>query len=461
MEPMEYKERIRSWFQAHRDEMTDDIVSLVRIPSVRGETDAEYPFGEACFRAVEKSMEIAGRFGLKTSIFRNMVGRASLKEGRVDVGIWAHSDVVPADGEWTNPPFEPVVRDGRIYGRGATDNKGQLVSVLYALRCLKELGVELDHNAAVFVGSNEETGMADVRTWVAENEEPAFNLAPDSDFPIGYAEKGVLRFYLEAPLMQKGLLAIGGGSALNIFPKEASAVLELGQIDREALGRLKDVSCAVDGDTVTVTASGKGGHSAKALGADNPYAKLICALEEAGVFPAGLSPRLKFLADACLDESGAFLGVACRDEVVGELHFAGTVLNCTDGVIRMGCDIRHPMSRTAEQLLSILEKTAAEAGFSVRPEKINPSRYSDPDDVCAAACAEIYNALALEFGRRVGKSYTLSGGTYARHFTRGYVFGMGAGGNAHNADEYVNIDRLLFGGMIYALCLIRLDGMQP
>ena len=451
------KEKIYSWFLDHKDEMTEDICALVRIPSIQGAPVSEYPFGEDCFKALEKSIEIAGRLGLKTKVCKNAVGQASLYDGPVDFGIWAHSDVVPVDGQWTTPPFDPVVRDGRIYGRGTTDNKGQLVTSLYVLRCLRELGVELKHNIGVFIGTNEETGMADVKEWLAENEEPFFNLSPDADFTAGYAEKGVVRFFLNAPLVQKGLVDIYGGSALNIFPKEATAVLALDQINGDALQKLEGVECSIDGNTVKLAARGKGGHSARALGIDNPYSKLIYAMDRAGVFKDGLSPRLKFIADACCDESGAFLGIKCRDDVVGDLHFAGTVLRFADGVISLGCDIRHPMSETGEELIDRIKDAGAASGFSVQTDEINGSVYSDPDEAGCLACDSIYNELAGEFGREKGKLYTLSGGTYARHFTRGYAFGLDAGANAHNADEYVVIDRLIFGGLVYALCMIELD----
>ena len=451
------KDKIYSWFQAHQDEMIRDICDLVRIPSVQTEASGEYPFGEQCFRAVEKSMEIADRLGFETSIYKNMVGQAAMKKGKVDFGIWAHSDVVPADGQWTNPPFEPMVADGRIYGRGATDNKGQLVTVLYALRCLKELGVELKHNVAVFVGSSEETGMEDIRTWISENEEPFFNLAPDAEYTIGYAEKSLLRLYMEAPVNQKGLLNIYGGSALNVFPKEAAAVLKLSEINRDALNKLEDIECTIDGDTAALIARGKGGHSARALGADNPYAKLILAMDKAGVFTEDLAPQLRFIAEACLDETGSRLGISCSDETVGALHFAGTVLSLKDGIISLGCDVRHPMYPSGNELLEKIGKACAEADFSLKPIEINPAKYSDPNEPGAVACAQVYNTLAPEFGRNPGKNYTLSGGTYARHFTRGYAFGLSAGSGAHNVDEYVNIDRLLFGGLTYALAMIELD----
>lgn len=454
---MNYKEEIKKWLYDHRDEMVDDICSMVRVPSVLDEACGDYPFGENCFRALEKAMEIASRCGLETENFRNMVGQASLRKGHADFGIWAHSDVVPVDGVWTNPPFDPIVKDGRIYGRGTTDNKGQLVASLYALRCLRELGIELKHNVAVFVGTKEETGREDIKAWLAENEEPFFNLAPDADYAIGYAEKCSLRFDMSAPLVQKGLLSLYGGSAPNVFPKDATAVLKLSDIDEGALARLEGIECTRNGDIVTLVARGKGGHSAKAPGIDNPFPMLINAMEKAGIFTDGLAPQLKFIADACLDDSGEFTSIACCDDVVGKLHFSGTMLSLENGVVKLVCDIRHPMCSTSDAIVEKIGSVAKPLGFSVYIREADGSIYSDPNEPGAVLCAQLSNEQAPEFGLKQYGNYTLSGGTYARHFTRGYAFGMNAGENAHNVDESVSIDRLIFGAMIYALCVIELD----
>ena len=454
---MNYKEEIKKWLYDHRDEMVDDICSMVRVPSVLDEACGDYPFGENCFRALEKAMEIASRCGLETENFRNMVGQASLRKGHADFGIWAHSDVVPVDGVWTNPPFDPIVKDGRIYGRGTTDNKGQLVASLYALRCLRELGIELKHNVAVFVGTKEETGMEDIKAWLAENEEPFFNLAPDADYAIGYAEKCSLRFDMSAPLVQKGLLSLYGGSAPNVFPKEVTAVLKLSEIEERALAGLDGIECTKDAETVTLTARGKGGHSAKAPGVDNPFPRLIGALDAAGVFPEGFAPQLKCIAEACLDESGNALDIACSDDVVGKLHFSGTMLSLEDGILNLVCDVRYPGSCSAETLIERIRNKTEALGFSLEIRESDGSVYSDPNEPGAVLCARLSNELAPEFGLKQYGNYILNGGTYARHFTRGYAFGMNAGENAHNVDESVSIDRLIFGALVYALCIIELD----
>lgn len=78
-----------------------------------------------------------------------------------------HSDVVPAGSGWARPPFEPYVRDGRLFGRGSTDMKGGLAAVLIALKALKDAGVKLPGNAALACTVDEEDLGIGIRAYTA------------------------------------------------------------------------------------------------------------------------------------------------------------------------------------------------------------------------------------------------------------------------------------------------------
>ena len=77
--------------------------------------------------------------------------------------ILAHLDVVSEGTGWTKEPFRGTVENGVIYGRGAMDNKGPAVAVLYALACAREIEPNLSKNARVILGTAEETGSEDIR----------------------------------------------------------------------------------------------------------------------------------------------------------------------------------------------------------------------------------------------------------------------------------------------------------
>lgn len=89
-----------------------------------------------------------------------------------------HSDVVPAGSGWERPPFEPYVRDGRLFGRGSTDMKGGLAAVLIALKALKDAGVKLPGNAALACTVDEEDLGIGIRAYTAASlANPLFSYA--------------------------------------------------------------------------------------------------------------------------------------------------------------------------------------------------------------------------------------------------------------------------------------------
>ncbi|MFF2347801.1 M20 family metallopeptidase [Pseudarthrobacter sp. NPDC058119] len=87
-----------------------------------------------------------------------------------------HSDVVPAGTGWERPPFEPYIRDGRLFGRGSTDMKGGLAAVLIAFKALKDAGAELPFNAALACTVDEEDLGIGIRAYtVSAAADPAFS----------------------------------------------------------------------------------------------------------------------------------------------------------------------------------------------------------------------------------------------------------------------------------------------
>lgn len=94
---------------------------------------------------------------------------------------------------WKSDPFTAEIRDGRIYGRGAIDDKGPAVAVLYALRAIRESGIPLRKNVRFLLGCNEENGSTDLEYYMARHAMPPQVFTPDGSYPIIHLEKGMLR----------------------------------------------------------------------------------------------------------------------------------------------------------------------------------------------------------------------------------------------------------------------------
>ena len=103
------------------------------------------------YEARQKSAELSGE----------RVNLLATKDcgAKESVDIYTHLDVVPAGEGWSTPPFDPVIKDGRIYGRGVADSKGSVASLLTALREMKEQDLKSKYNLRVALTTDEELGI--------------------------------------------------------------------------------------------------------------------------------------------------------------------------------------------------------------------------------------------------------------------------------------------------------------
>lgn len=126
-------------------------------------------------------------------------GYAEVGEGEEIIGILGHIDVVPPGNLdlWNYNPFYPVVENGKLYGRGSQDDKGPILTALYAVKALMNLGIVFNKRIRFIFGTDEENLWRDMKEYIKKEERPNIGFSPDSVFPVIYAEKGLLQFILE------------------------------------------------------------------------------------------------------------------------------------------------------------------------------------------------------------------------------------------------------------------------
>jgi acetylornithine deacetylase/succinyl-diaminopimelate desuccinylase-like protein len=138
-----------------------------------------------------------------------IVGRHHHKPGKPTILFYGHYDVQPPDPleAWVSPPFEPTIRDGRIYGRGAGDNKGQHFAQLLGIEATLAVTGELPCNVTFLLEGEEEVGSPNLAEFVSTHKELlAADLVITADGPIHedgtpqieYGVRGVLSFELHA-----------------------------------------------------------------------------------------------------------------------------------------------------------------------------------------------------------------------------------------------------------------------
>ncbi len=172
------------------EQLIQDIIEVVKIPSIKEAPKPNAPFGENINKALLKALEISKKLGFKTKNVGGYMGYAQYGEGEDYIGIFGHLDVVPVGEGWINPPFSGHTEEGKIYSRGVLDNKGPIMSALYALYAVKESGLEINKPVRIVFGTDEESGFNDIPHYLEKEKPPIMGFTPDCKYPVVYGERG-------------------------------------------------------------------------------------------------------------------------------------------------------------------------------------------------------------------------------------------------------------------------------
>lgn len=165
---------ILSYIEANRQRFLDELFDLLRLPSVSADSkfngDVRKTAEMVKSRLLEAGCDNAEL--IETPGHPVVYGEKIIDSSLPTVIVYGHYDVQPADPYelWDSPPFEPVIKDDKIYARGACDDKGQAYMHVKALQSMVETG-SLPCNVKFMVEGEEEVGSSNLETFVKENKE--------------------------------------------------------------------------------------------------------------------------------------------------------------------------------------------------------------------------------------------------------------------------------------------------
>lgn len=460
---------IRTWLEEHQNEFVNDMMEFFRIRSVSEPSTGNYPFGEGCAKMLDTALEMSRKYGLDTENHEYYCGSALLRgETERELGVFSHIDVVDEGEGWQSPPYEPVIKEGWIYARGSSDNKGPAVASLYALRYLKEHKIPLKHTIRLYYGCSEERGMEDIEYYVDNCSLPDFSFVPDASFAVCYAEKGILEGEFSRKL-EGNVIAFHAGHATNAVAAAARAVVTGVTMEdvRGALSEGDEITIKEVNDGIEVSAEGKTAHAAFPEDSENAAVKLAAWLCRSSFTDANSKECLRFLAEAFAGYYGAGMGIDYEDDLSGKLTMIGGTTRTGAGEVIQSMNIRYPASIDQEWLIQTVSETGKRYGWMTKSLKNNVSHSVDPDDPKIHVMNEICNRI---WGREF-KPYAMGGGTYARKLPNAVAYGPGIldqkkpgwpdHGKGHQPDECVCIENMMKAAEIYIEALIALDGLVP
>ena len=453
-----------------RTELSRDTIRLVNIKSTRSEPVPGAPFGEGPRAVLDAVLDMSVEEGFHTVDYGVGVISAALKEGQPDLGIWTHGDVVSEGDGWSFEPYNAVEYKGCIVGRGATDNKGQLVSIFHLLRIFRKLNIPLKYNPALYVGSNEETGMKDM-IGIPGNDDargfcnvctpPKLSLVPDGSFPVGYGGKGGMGLSVKSKLPLSSVTLSAGRKE---SPGKASAILKTTQVPEN----LPDCEILCHDGGVEIVTQTPPVHSAHPKPGGNMITKLMGVLLDYDLVAKEDRPVLEFIRKVSLDISGALFGLDIQPEGMGPLTLATIGIDTgADGCPELKMNIRYPIGLTFEQVVSQVGNVAEQNGMTIGAANAGTEPYLLDS---SWPVIDRLKDIANEITGMDKAAYTLGGGTYAHRLPNALVYGMdgckppedfpqGRGG-AHGIDEVVSLDRLQRAMRIYARALLALNDME-
>ncbi|HBN84882.1 MAG TPA: dipeptidase PepV, partial [Clostridiales bacterium] len=207
----------------YKDQIVSNISRIVRCKSVMEKSQPGKPFGQGPYQALQIALEISRELGLKTADLDGYVGYAEYGEGEDYVAVPVHLDVVPEGTGWTVDPYSGVVKDGKIFGRGSSDNKSPAIAAIYSLKILKDLNIKTKRRVRVIFGTNEETGMECLDYYFKKESLPLYGFSPDAGYPAYNREKGIMSLYLEKDTNELArctdISSIEAGNAFNVVPE--------------------------------------------------------------------------------------------------------------------------------------------------------------------------------------------------------------------------------------------------
>lgn len=412
--------------------MTEEIIrqisEIIKFNSSQAPAEEGAPFGKGAKQALDYFLKLADEMGFETINYDGYAGEVIFGEGE-EFAVLAHLDVVPAGNGWTREPFGGQIdyENRRVWGRGAMDDKGPAVCAIFALKALKDEGFKPKRKIKLIVGCNEESGWGCIDYYKAHAHMPDEGFSPDADFPVIYAEKGILHLCLH-------FTSAGGFNGLK-GGERANMVCDYCEVSAPA-DSVKLKKYGLTAENGKIVSRGKSAHGSTP---DEGKNAILPVLEYLG---------LESAKDALF---GNCFGLKELHDETGYLTFSPNVISQNGNDLAVICDIRYPSTYKKEDVLQRIDVNGVK--YEILSEQA--PLFNDKNCFLIKTLCSVYNEVT---GKNV-KPVAIGGGTYARALKCGAAFGpeeAGEENTIHQANEYITFEKIEKCFEIYKLAVKRL-----
>lgn len=420
--------QIIEWINKNKKYIIENWMELIKIPSVKSDAQEKAPFGLNCAKVLEESIKLFSKeSSTKTQLFRNdgyALAEYNANKSDKTIGIFSHSDVVPAGEGWkyTNP-FEPVIIDGSLIGRGCEDNKSGIMAALCLIKFISDYKIDIKSKIQVFIGSDEECGMADLKAYLKAHNTPDLSFVPDADFPCSVGEKGIYHFNVKSKKDFTDIVEFTGGEAANIVLDKVVAKIRFSDnLLSELISLTKNsenICIDKSDDYILITSTGVSKHASIPEGSLNAAHITLELLSKCHHLNADDKDICKKAAHLISDNYGKGIGVTNEDPVFGKMTSVNGICRTESHRLIMSFDVRYGDTLNSEFLETESEKYINSYDFDVCDKENRPGFLIDKNSNIPDVLEDIYNEISNQNLKRV----VMSGGTYARRLPNAFSIG--------------------------------------
>jgi len=463
-------------FKKYINNLKNDIISetcnLMNIPSVSKETNnPDMPFGKHAKEALEYILNLGNKLGFKTKNIDGYCGYIEFGEGDKLIGIIGHLDVVASGDGWNTPPFEATIKNNKIFGRGAIDDKGPVIASLFAMKAIKD-NLKINCRVRLILGINEEKAWKCIKHYKEVEEWPTIGFSPDADFPCIYAEKGICTVYIKDNYNKYENLPIKisnidcNNNAINVVPKKCNITLDIDTlkislsnitefIDKELQELNFDITYFVKNNSITLNSTGIQAHAAHPDLGKNAISPMIILLNRLYThFNYKIDLFDFFEKNINTEFYGESLSIDFKDES-GKLTLNVGNFNFYENYLQIGINLRIPINTSIDTVTNLIDNHCQIYSLDTYiAGKQNPL-YVPKNNYLVKTLCGIFNKITNSNYEPIA----IGGGTYARAFENCVSFGANFPGDTdmcHQANEFIDIDKLMLTCNIYAQAIYEL-----
>lgn len=443
-----------------KDEIIKNTQALLKINSELAEYDPKSttPFGKGINDALHFMLDMAKKDGFETLNANNYAGHIEMGEGEEFVGMIGHLDVVPAGSNWDYPPYGAEIHDGKIYARGAEDDKGPTMAAYYAMKILLDLDIPLKRRIKLILGTDEETAWRGVNYYFKHfPEQPIYGFIPDADFPLTYSEKGIMSVTVRGKVKPHGLTLFKSGLVSNMVPDACLVRLDDVSLKQafDAYIKAHEIvgESTIEDGSLYLKVSGKSAHGSMPHLGKNAAYLMIDFFNHVGFANDFIDLINLYLHN---DLEGRKMGIDHVDEETGSVTVNAGVFDYENGTYKIVINPRYPNGVDPEQFMKKMLACLGSKGAKVTLDKHQEKLYVDPNDTLVQTLLNVY---IRNTGDKDAKPMTTGGGTFARAMENSVAFGPhfpNKPSYIHQKNEYIEVDDLLLSIAIYAEALYEL-----